>query len=1338
MRNTTSCALVTPLVFCVTQIASAADPISSLPLPEMVVAKTADPPTIDGRIESGEWDAAPAATAFMPAFKNELSHIQTVAWVTYDDTHIYVCMKNYRGPTYSLLKKRGRQPDEDAIVFDTSNEIWITPPASPAETYQTLFNTYPGVFDVKMIPSVGYNAKSWNGNWQIAASETSDHWIIEARAPITSFGHERIRNGDTWRALFTTDALGGAGFTAWAPGGAFAEINRHGFLRLQENSAVFQFLDVQNIFTGKATLSMAVTGPARGKSNVEVTARFGPKVDSQTGDIVLRRRVAVADGQHEAFALSADLTKLDLPRVKDVPRGYCEVKAVADGRTVLSCQIFPFSLDGYERTPPVDIISNPYDKPIGVEGKYAPLNKKLIVRIDRLYFEQRKQATKGNAQLIDPKTKKTVAERPVAPFYRDYSQFPMDLAHVQVPIETEEVWQRNRPALEENKRIQKDNKEREKQGKPPLPLKRLPLEPAEYLLRVTLTDEAGDRLVQTDKPVKLKGYQFEWLPNSVGVSDAAIPPWTPVKWNGRDTVEMWNKRYRFNSLGLATQITNGGQRQLASSMRMVAVADGKDVAVCTGDLGLTKIKEAYLELMGFAEAPGMKIKVDSRVEMDGCVLNTMRLTPTGDESIERLSMVVAMPKSEAECFVTTSGGWSSTFGWTPKQWDSRETSSGALAGNFVPFVFLTDSDRGFCWFADSEQGWLLDPDEPTVELESDEDAVTLRVNFITRRGPLTEPTTIRYGWMVTPQKPQPKGWRGWKIDYARPFPETNVAFYGMEQTNWAVLWPYYASPYPWDYEKSKKAFDRAREHDVVLAAGNIAHAIARYRDYKDRWFTEVAADWGMEPGNLANGNVALSRGPNDFRLWHWDRWIRESGLNGLYFDETYLNLDRNYLTGGAYLLPDERVQPGYNFLGLREMCKRLRYLFHRHRLDGPRLWFHTSANHPVYAWMPDIAMEAENVEPTGLDNDYLNCLPASRLRAIGMGRNLGTVPLVMCQADRHWDDGFSPFCVPQMIGWVLAHDCLPENSAFWDVLAVESKIALDEVTFRPYWEDGLGIKSSTKDILVSAHTRAGHALLWIVNTSRSNRRAEVSLDLRKVGLNPSDRNQPLRVIDAETGESVKLSVAPSGEGRLAVDVPARFWRAVRIVQPRRLQPHLTFVASFDAGTAKADEAMGYDGPYRWSHGIFADLKRGFGVSVTRPLSYLARHHVTKDSGRIEFRLYFDPAKARGTLLAIDRLKLAADRGRLRITNDKTVLSETELELPEGPTWHPVSVTWQKNDLQIRIGSQAILKVHISGEMPIKQQARGLEIRGGRKRAKMALVTVGPLTDAVIDDLVMGK
>lgn len=273
---------------------------ANLPLPQVVVAKAAKAPVIDGVLAPGEWDGAPAMTAFVSAFRSELAKVQSVAWCTYDDKYIYVCLKNYRAESITLLSKRGRKNDDVNVVFDQSNEIWITPPVTPAATYQTLFNAYPGVFDVKFIPFVGYTAKSWKGNWEFACKESLDNWVVEARAPLTAFGFTKITDGSTWKALFTTDNFAdGDAFRAWAPGGAFADIPRHGFVLFKENSPVFQLLDVSSVFTGKAEFPMAVTGPLQGKGEVTVTLRFGPEIGAIAfgplkgaviDDLVMRRK----------------------------------------------------------------------------------------------------------------------------------------------------------------------------------------------------------------------------------------------------------------------------------------------------------------------------------------------------------------------------------------------------------------------------------------------------------------------------------------------------------------------------------------------------------------------------------------------------------------------------------------------------------------------------------------------------------------------------------------------------------------------------------------------------------------------------------------------------------------------------------------------------------------------------------------------------------------------------------------------------------------------------------------------------------------------------------------
>jgi hypothetical protein len=265
-----------------------------------------------------------------------------------------------------------------------------------------------------------------------------------------------------------------------------------------------------------------------------------------------------------------------------------------------------------------------------------------------------------------------------------------------------------------------------------------------------------------------------------------------------------------------------------------------------------------------------------------------------------------------------------------------------------------------------------------------------------------------------------------------------------------------------------------------------------------------------------------------------------SGLGCLYFDENYLAEDWNYLSGGAYILPDGRVQPGYDYLGLREYNKRLRYMFYENGKTPPNLWEHTTAGQAVYAWMPDVSMEGENVEPTDLSNDYIDMLPSSRIRSIGMGRNLGTAPFIMCQANRHGKGEISRTLVHQFVGWVLAHDVLPEGVDWWPALAAKLELWRDDIRFVPYWGEETGIHSEIKGILVSAHLRPGSAVLWVVNTNHQDTVAQIHLDLAKLGLNPA---LPIEVYDAENGERCALT-----SHELSIPVSKRMWRAIRFVQ----------------------------------------------------------------------------------------------------------------------------------------------------------------------------------------------
>jgi hypothetical protein len=1242
-----------------------------------------------------------------------LAHVQTVVWLGYDDAFLYVCFKNYRTEKNVLLSKRARGNDDVNIVFDHANEVWFSPPGAPPTTYQSMFNAYPAVWDVMKIPSVGHTQMSWSGQWEMKSTETRDYWIVEGRTPISAYGGRPVRDGAVWRGLFTSDDLAGTGggFTAWAPGTGFELIDRHGSLHFYDNRPSVQLLDVESLFTGHARVPVAVSAPPDRKASVTVTLRVGAGLQETNDDRVLRKVMDIPAGGRASHMFEADLTVLKLPvrpetqengkPVPGGPEGFFDLKAVDEDGTVLYSQAFPFCVDGFTRTPPAALKTSRYDTPLGVETFHAPLHHKLIVKLDRYYMPDRSRAVTGTIRLLDPSSGTVVAAAPARPFINDYSETILDVSKLALPVETPENWKTAGQAGG--------------------------VQPAVYPVEVALAGPDGAELARVRTEARLLDRRYEWLGHAIGISDQVIPPWTPMR-QSQGRLAMWNKTYRLNALGLAAEIVNDGRPQLSGPMELVAVADGRETPIQAAPHTVVKLTEAGADLAAVTRFGDLDIHVSTRVEFDGFVLNTMTLTPRKPVTLDRLSLQVRMPAKESECFNTTAGGWSSTAGFTPDTWTARDSGSGSRHGSFVPYVFLTDSDRGFCWFADNDKDWVIDPAVPEQDLRREGDTRTLRVHFIGKRATLTTPLTLTYGWMVTPQKPQPTAWRAYQIDWQRPYPQAwNVFHADFDRVE---VFHYYASPYPRDYGKSRELIkQRLAVPGVVPCVGQAGESLGPWRDSNGRDINVLKADWGERIGVGYLGTVTQGQGPTDYRIWHYDRWIRASGLPGIYFDLNYLSEEWNYIGGTAYFLPDNRIQPGYSYIGYREFNKRLRYTFHANGCQPPMIWMHTTLGHPVYSWMPDVAMEGENVHPVSREYDYQDAAPAGRLRSIVNGRQLGAVPFLMNQADRYPENPHHPFLMRQLVGWLLAHDCLPQHVEYWSVLASEMEMWRDEINFIGYWRGDLRLRSTTDGVLVSAHIRPGHAVLWINNTRREGVTARVQADLGAWGLDSA------RTIafDAETGAPIPLA-----HGRFSVPVESRLWRAVRLQTLKGLAPGETFAASFDSGKAAADEALGN----AFSLGsevvpATAPGRSGTALGLDAAISFSARHHLSAAAGKVKFAVSEKVATTRGTLCAIGPLQLRAADGQLAVQWQAGQEAPRDLgraAIPGGGAWRNVTVAWKNGGLRVELDGAAVIQAELPGLLPIPAEARGLDIAYRTRHAAIPRIAFGPCPGVALDDL----
>jgi len=70
-------------------------------------------------------------------------------------------------------------------------------------------------------------------------------------------------------------------------------------------------------------------------------------------------------------------------------------------------------------------------------------------------------------------------------------------------------------------------------------------------------------------------------------------------------------------------------------------------------------------------------------------------------------------------------------------WDTRKFPDGEWYGNFKPYLLARREERGLCFFADNDRGWVLDVNEqqpaqsaPCLALRRDKGVLTLRLNLV--------------------------------------------------------------------------------------------------------------------------------------------------------------------------------------------------------------------------------------------------------------------------------------------------------------------------------------------------------------------------------------------------------------------------------------------------------------------------------------------------------------------------------------------------------------------------------------------------------------------------------
>lgn len=688
----------------------------------------------------------------------------------------------------------------------------------------------------------------------------------------------------------------------------------------------------------------------------------------------------------------------------------------------------------------------------------------------------------------------------------------------------------------------------------------------DYTLALTL--EGGEGVPKEAVTERFERRVFPWENNRLGISDKVIPPFTPLKVDGRK-VSCVLRDHHAGASGLWDQVTSQGRPLLAAPMRWEAASGGKSVPVAGCGWKLERACET--EVVGEASwtAGTLRATVRTESDYDGMTKFTLTLPSTRDATFEKLTLVVPIHESEVPCLHACADQLRYNFaGKVPAGqgvvWDSGKAGRTDIVGTFFPYVWVGGGERGLCWFADNDRDWSLDDKLPTAELARAGGTLELRIHFITRPTRLDRERQIVFGLQATPVKPMPTGWRKWQcsrsLPGARPFSIVgSTPYYG------GLSYDFYPAAHDLTiYRKMSEARDSGKadmnyvetwlkqhladeklgseRHEFFhrhIGAGlhasrtalraegwrlmpytnprGIGFHMAEWPTFQDEWHKFPYFN-RVKKGQL-DYDITPTKSFQDAALWYYREMMQV--FDGIYWDNTFLAANWDTVVGGAWVDEAGRTHPGLGLWAMRELIKRTAILFHQEKRDGIFISHMTNAS-----LVPVNAFANVNLDwewKYGAD-DFQDRFTPELTVAETIGRQMGNFPLILGGGHLDRKDPRYAWVMRTRLGVMLVHELRawdhgPEmDGAFYRKLYEFGYGAPDCRVFN-YWDAGHPVKVDGTKACTIALVRGQRALIVVTDYGSGG---DVKLTLARAALKlPASTTAK----DFETGEPVKSNAA---------------------------------------------------------------------------------------------------------------------------------------------------------------------------------------------------------------------
>lgn len=1066
-------------------------------VPRFLIPRMSHPPVLDGKIETQEWQEALAISGAAAQGTNELHPRPTTFYLAWDNDNLYLACRSWVMPDHKP-RVGGRGPNQ-AQTGDAGLELVLTPRGKnvpegrPEIGYK--FNVNCLGYDGNLQKTtLGQMMMNWLPVFKNAVSLGSPGsgprggrwWQIEMVMPAREFelsGPNRV--GDAWGVMLGMNGMSADfSFDRIPCNSGYFIPTGHCVGVLAEKVPAMQMLmdEFPGPCEGMAQTLFRVYNPTAEPVTVMIAARYSAlrKTDNKEEVVeeLLRDEPALtaAPGQTAEYRLAQKL-----PKELGTDRGAIRYRV-----TLKDTELLRYA--AYFRTNSAAALlkTPPRTTAFPITGSFDPLGSTLLVGCDSYYLDQPESAAAFTYQLTADKDGRVVTQGVLTKAVNyQFSEL------LRLPV----------------------------------------LQPGTYTLQATLRTADG-KAGATEKCViekKDEAKEFAaWWNNDLGSTKRVIWPFTAMK-RQKNRVSMWGRDYDLDGLGLPRSITaNGGELTAAAARIVVTVAGKEQVIRLASGPTFTATKDWRVSFTGTATGAGLRFNSQGWVEQDGLCYVELSYQPDGKQpvTIDALRLEYPLNAKDAQCLYSVGAGNNfaprTTKTLANKEgllWSTLETGragSHMLVGSFYPTVWVGNHRRGLMWWGDNDQGWIPDNAVPAHSVVRKGTEVVLVNHIVGTQVSLADKRTIAFGYMATPFRPLPKGWRasitsedgGFKGPHkGRVDPKTKQMI-----DTWCVLHPPSYDPEEWaglwaEYKPKADEFVTRTQvfnpHRARSSAGSYPHTSIPIIGYPVSYTKEpgayLAAAW--QGGRYRN----FSKSHSDYLLYLISRSVKEGGIRSFYWDLVSPSCAESEQAGLGYRLPDGRMQPGYFGFNFRRFSMRLYALCNDLGLSPGGVGVHSTNSFFLVAnpWIDAVLDGEEHQVMDSSPFDWVDGFSVARMRALACPHNFGNVISWMHIMQVGGQRGFE--LQSQQVEYMRLFDAWARTFTpeIVPTSLLEWGINDERVEYTPFWENATAT-TGDKEILVSMWRLPDRVMLGVFNNNRKEKKnAVIHIDLDTLDLVPA-------------------------------------------------------------------------------------------------------------------------------------------------------------------------------------------------------------------------------------------